>query len=71
MYRNPASSEAIRAAFLKTGMTQRELAAKLNVSEQTIHAYVTGYRKPSAGNLFALARALNVDVRDLMVSEAA
>jgi transcriptional regulator with XRE-family HTH domain len=71
MYNNPASTEKIRDAVKRSGLSQRDVARKMGVTDNTISAYVTGFRRPSAGNLFRLARALGVDVRDLMDEVAA
>lgn len=59
---------AIRAAKKNDGspMTQYGVAMKSGLSRSTVSAYVKQVRKPAAGSLLKLARALNIDVRELL-----
>ncbi|GAA2542321.1 helix-turn-helix domain-containing protein [Pseudonocardia hydrocarbonoxydans] len=65
MYHGPGSTEKISAAIRSSGMTQREIARAVGLSEGSISHYVNGWRLPSAGNLYRLAGVLGVDVRSL------
>jgi HTH-type transcriptional regulator/antitoxin HipB len=44
------------------GISQRELAAELGVSQRYIHEIETGKHSKFADRLFAMARATNVDL---------
>lgn len=52
--------------LVEKGMTQRELAEKINVSEVTISRYVTGIRVPKVTNIIAMSKALNVPYEKLL-----
>lgn len=47
------------------GLTQDDLAKKLNTTKATISNYETGYRTPKQDNLFDLAKVLQVSIDDL------
>lgn len=49
----------------KSGLTQAQLAEKANVSNDTISRIERGIRSPSFEVLERLAKALNVEVREL------
>ena len=48
------------------GLTQKELANKINVTKSTISYYENGKRTPTVNNLHDLARVLNVSLDCLM-----
>jgi transcriptional regulator with XRE-family HTH domain len=54
--------ERIRDRRTVLGITQEQLAAALGISYQQVQKYETGANRVSAGRLFEIARALNVDV---------
>lgn len=66
----PGDGARIVAAFRDSVATDAELADRTRLSIQSINAYRHGYRKPAAGNLARLARALNVPVQELMRDES-
>ena len=53
----------------KKGMTQRELAEVVGMTEVTISRYVNGERIPKISDALTLAKALNVEVTDLFVED--
>lgn len=46
-------------------MTQKELAAKLDIDERTIRNIETGNKHPTLGIIIGLAKALEVDTKEL------
>jgi transcriptional regulator with XRE-family HTH domain len=48
-------------------MTQRKLAANLNVSEATILAYESGRRLPSFDTMHKIAQEFQVDVKTIAI----
>jgi len=58
----PARLRAIRSRRL---LTQKELAAKVGVSWQTISAIETGHQRPRFSTIRALAAALEVEPSEL------
>ena len=50
----------------KAGLTQEELAEKVNLKKMTIHYYERGSRVPSMQILVSLAEALNCKVDDIV-----
>ena len=53
--------EKLAACIRQSGMTQRELAQKLNVTQQCISAYVTGKKLPALDTLANLCALLDVE----------
>lgn len=53
----------------KNKLTQVELAEKANVKQSTIQAYESGRAKPMINTAIQLAKALDVEVDDLMNDE--
>lgn len=51
------------------GLTQQELAERLNLSNKTISKWETGAGSPDISNLLILAEALNVSVDELLRGE--
>lgn len=62
------TGERIRNARKKAGLTQRELAEKLKISEQGISQWETGARNPKLGTIKEIADALDVPFK-LLLSE--
>lgn len=59
----------IRVERAKKKITQAELAEKVNVSRQTIHAIETGKFVPSTVLALKIARFFNVKIEDLFILE--
>jgi transcriptional regulator with XRE-family HTH domain len=53
----------IRDARLRTGLTQRALAARASTSQSTIAAYENGRKTPNLDTLLRLLRAAGLDLR--------
>jgi transcriptional regulator with XRE-family HTH domain len=53
----------IKDARLRTGLTQRALAARASTSQSTIAAYENGRKTPSMDTLLRLLRAAGLDLR--------
>ncbi len=58
----------IKAVLAEEGKTNLWLADKLNMSPNTVSKWCTNHMQPTVETLFRIARALNVDVRMLLVS---
>jgi transcriptional regulator with XRE-family HTH domain len=59
-------NERLQQALSRSGMTQKELAAKAGVTEAAISHYLKGDRLPRFAVAVKLAEALNVTVEELM-----
>ena len=57
--------EKIKLARKNSGLTQVQLAEKINVSVRTIKAYENNDQKPRQGNLYMLARVTRVSIKYL------
>jgi transcriptional regulator with XRE-family HTH domain len=57
----------ILAARLKSGLTQRELADRLGVSQPTVAAYESGRRQPTVPTLMRWLGAAGFDLRMTLV----
>ena len=64
-------SENIRAARKAKGLSQQELALKLNVVRQTVSKWEQNLSVPDADMLLALSRALDTPVIALVGDAAA
>lgn len=53
----------------KQGLTQKQLADQLNVTDKTVSKWETGYRLPDASLLLELSSALEVDINELLAGE--
>ncbi len=61
----------IKEVLDERGIKQVWLAEKLEKSFNMVNSYCQNRRQPSLENLHEIARILDVDVRDLIVSEKA
>lgn len=61
--------DRLRLAIKMKGITQKELAARIGVSEAIVSRWVRGNRFPHAKQLFALAEALDVDAEWLTLGK--
>lgn len=59
------TGERIKAARINAGLTQRELAERLNVSFVNISQWENGVRNPKIETLQKIAEALGVEVWEL------
>lgn len=60
--------EKIKDYRKKSGLSQKELGQKLNVSQQHIAQYESGKRIPKLDTIQKIAVALNISVNDLLES---
>lgn len=58
----------IKVVLAEKSKTNLWLAEQLNVSKITVSRWCTNDMQPTVEGLFSIAKALNVDVRDLLVS---
>lgn len=58
----------IREVLKLKGIKQIWLAAKLGKSYNMINSYVQNRRQPSIENLYKIAEILDVDVKELLIS---
>jgi transcriptional regulator with XRE-family HTH domain len=58
----------IKAALAEQQKTNLWLADKLDMSPNTVSKWCTNTMQPTVETLFRIARMLNVDVRELLVS---
>ena len=58
----------IKVVLAEKSRTNLWLAEQLNVSKITVSRWCTNDMQPTVEGLFSIAKALNVDVRDLLVS---
>lgn len=57
-----------RVALKEKGMTQTEFSTRLGKSFNMVNLYVANKHQPSISILFQIADILDVDVRELLVS---
>ena len=55
----------IREMRIKAGLSQKELAEKMNVAQPSVHSWETNTKEPAAGRLPALAAALGCSIDEL------
>lgn len=58
----------IKAVLAEKGRTNTWLAEKLGRNVNTVSKWCTNKMQPTVESLFMIAKALNVDVRELLVS---
>ncbi|MDN5332139.1 MAG: hypothetical protein PWP45_1364 [Tepidanaerobacteraceae bacterium] len=61
----------IKKAREALGLTQEQLATKVNVTKEYISYIENGHKIPSIALLKKIAKTLNVSVKDLMEDESA
>ena len=66
---HPESARIIREARQAAGLTQLELAEKLDVTIGTIGYYERGTGTPKIDNLFALCDILHIRPADLLLAD--
>lgn len=59
---NTSFSEKLSLRLKQIGMTQRDLAKEIQMTEATVSRYISGERLPSVETLRKIADALEVDV---------
>ncbi|MBQ1266122.1 MAG: helix-turn-helix transcriptional regulator [Proteobacteria bacterium] len=59
---NTSISEKLSLRLKQIGMTQRDLAKEIQMTEATVSRYISGERLPSVETLGKIADALEVDV---------
>lgn len=60
-----ALTAKIKAAFERSGLTQRDLANAVGVDESTVSLWLSGERTPRVKNLERLARAMGLEASEL------
>jgi transcriptional regulator with XRE-family HTH domain len=60
------AGKMIRLARMRSGMTQDELARKLNVKQGTVRAWEIGYSFPRPKSMVKLCEILNIPVEELL-----
>lgn len=60
------TGQLIAARRKELGLTQKQLAAQLNVSDRAVSKWETGASDPSTTNLIALAKLFGVAPEDLL-----
>jgi transcriptional regulator with XRE-family HTH domain len=58
----------IKAVLAEKGKTNMWLAEKLEMNRTTVSKWCTNEMQPTVASLFKIAYALDVDVRELLVS---
>ena len=64
--RNEILARNIKAERYRKGITQAELAEKIDVSESTISLIERGVQTPSIFLVYDIARFLQIDINDLL-----
>lgn len=62
------ATNRIKAVLAEKGRTNNWLADELGVNRTTVSKWCTNTMQPTLDTLFAIAHALDVDVRELLVS---
>ena len=57
--------EQVRVTRIKHGIRQNELARRVGVNSPQMHKYESGEHRMTAGMLFAIAKAMNIDTSEL------
>lgn len=58
----------IKAVLAEKDVTSKALAKRLDKTEQTVSRWCTNDVQPSVENLYQIAKFLDVDIRELLVS---
>ncbi|MFR9802334.1 helix-turn-helix domain-containing protein [Pseudonocardia sp. RS010] len=64
-----ADPQKVRAAIIASGLTHREIARRVGVSDSSVSHWFTGWRRPSPRNMVRLAQAIGVDRWSLVWDE--
>ncbi|MFC0776010.1 helix-turn-helix transcriptional regulator [Terrimonas alba] len=64
----PIQYNRIKAALAEKKVTNKKLASQLSVEPQTVSRWCTNQNQPSIETLYEIAKALKIDIRDLLVS---
>ncbi len=56
----------LSAVIAQIGITQKELAERFEVSQQTVSNWVNGVSEPSASQLQELSRLSGIDAMDIL-----
>ena len=57
----------VKAVLAEKGISNKELAELLNLSEQTVSRWCTNTRQPSVEALYEIAEVLKINVRELLI----
>lgn len=66
MYDKSTFATRLKSICGERGLSQRDLAERLNTTEATISRYVSGFRTPNVETAIEIARILNVSLDSLM-----
>jgi putative transcriptional regulator len=58
----------IKEVLTEKGLNQKWLAERLSKSYNMVNGYVQNRRQPSLLNLYKIAELLNIDVKELLIS---
>jgi transcriptional regulator with XRE-family HTH domain len=59
----------LSAAIAQIGITQKELAERFGVTQQTVSNWVNGVSEPSASQLQELSRLSGIDAMDILCTK--
>jgi len=59
----------LRAVIAQIGITQKELAERFGVTQQTVSNWVNGVSEPSASQLQELSRLSGIDAMDILCAK--
>ena len=68
MKKQKAQYNRIKGALADAGVTNKELAEGLGVTEPTVSTWCTNTKQPSIETLFMIADYLETDARELLVA---
>jgi len=68
MHKKKKASNRIKAVLAEQGKTNNWLAEELNKNRTTVSKWCTNQMQPTMETLFEIAEVLDVDVRELLVS---
>lgn len=66
--KNLLTMNRIKETLDQKGLKQIWLSEQLGKSYNMVHSYVQNKRQPSIDDLYKIAEILNVDIKDLLVS---
>jgi len=55
-----------KEVIAKSGLKQKDLAAKLNINESLVSQHINGKFRPSVSNLMAYSLVLNIPISELI-----